>query len=324
MRKLCLLFILLCWPTLGQAEDPAKQGRSQIDAKEAKEIERMMERIKEEEKREKAIEELQQKIAVEIKTLRNHRWAGHYYLGDELNEEFLDIAPQAGFVSVYHGDIGRPDAICGSVEEKDTELRLCFPLSRRQYLHSGLSKTLFPIAWGKRSYLIPAEKIIDFCNDVNEGAEPRWSIYGDYLLLKGGEKKTVTGFPAVPKEYMPYLLSKPIDTEIISVGKPITNSCGGDMKEIIFNVTVKHGRRAGLLPGMELHVIKPCAVGDSIKLKKVEEDRSEGVITRYQFSGIWGLLSLLESHPKVGWKLSTRDPMWTEIHKYDRERSSNK
>ena len=161
--------------------------------------------------------------------------------------------------------------------------------------------------------------MIDFCNQINDGREPRNEIYGFCLLRKGDEKKKVSGFPTVPNEFTPYLLTKPIETEITDVGKPITTSGEGEVKEIVIKVTVKHGKKAGLLPGMELHVIKPSNVFDTITLKKVEEEQAEGVITRYHLTGMLGLLSLLEKNPKVGWKLSTRSA-WRTVPKAEKQK----
>ncbi len=153
---------------------------------------------------------------------------------------------------------------------------------------------------------MPAKEIVDFCNSVNEGSEPRHEIHGLSLLRIGDEKKKASGLPAVPKAFQRYLLSKSIETEIVGVGKPTVSPGDGDVKEVTVRITLKHGAKAGLLPGMRLHVIQPDGVFDTIELKKVEEQQSEGVLVRYRLKGALGLLSLLEKDPKIGWKLSTQ------------------
>ena len=51
-------------------------------------------------------------------------------------------------------------------------------------------------------------------------------------------------------------------------------------------------KKAGLLPGMELHAIKPSQISsDEITLKKVEEEQAEGTVTRYELDGLLGAFS---------------------------------
>ncbi len=221
----------------------------------------------------------------------------------------LSLAPKAGYVYEWHGCLGLYDRNYGTVEEKDGTLRLSFTFDHQREGHLGIAERLVPIAWGEREYLVPAKEIVGFCNEINEGSEPRKEVHGMSLLRVGDEQKKVAGVPAVPKAFEPYLLSKPIETEIVGVGKPTTTSSGGDVDKVTIRVTLKHGAKAGLLPGMRLHVIRPDGVSDSIELEKVEEQQSVGVLTRYPIKGVvWGLLSLLDKNPKVGWKLSTRSP----------------
>ncbi len=59
---------------------------------------------------EKTAKKLQEQIAKEVKTLRNHPWAGEYYAGDGLGvNTFLTIAPKSGFVFEWHGCLGLYD-----------------------------------------------------------------------------------------------------------------------------------------------------------------------------------------------------------------------
>jgi hypothetical protein len=214
--------------------------------------------------------------------------------------------------------MGLYDRNYGTIEEKDGRLRLSFTFPHDREGGLGIAEELVPIAWGERKYLMPAKEIVHFCNLVNEGSEPRNEIHGFCLLRYGDEKKKVTGLPAVPKQYERYLLSKPIETEIIEVGKPITDPGDGDVKGVETRITVKHGSKAGLLPGMKLNFIDPDT-HDDIVLDKVEEDRSEGVLTRYQLSGWIGLLSLFDRTPKIGWKLSTQATYRAAEHKHEED-----
>jgi hypothetical protein len=205
--------------------------------------------------------------------------------------------------------MGPLDQNYGTVAQENGTLRLSFAVEDRDNERRELADELIPIAWGERKYLVPTEEIIAFCNMVNGGFEPRTDVHGLSLLREGDERKDVTRLPAVPRRFKPYLLSKPIETEITGVGEPTTTSSNGDIQNVAIPVTLKHGRKSGLLPEMELHVFDPAYVAEKIELTRVEEEQSEGVITRYTVNGWIGLVSLLlDRNPVVGWRLSTRRP----------------
>ena len=251
------------------------------------------------------VQRLQETIKAEIGTLNNHPWAGEYYLGDGLENNYMTIAPHAGFLYMHRGDIGPYYDNYGAVEEKDGKLRLSLSLPYEKYL--GFAKELIPVAWGERKYLISADTMIFFCNQINDRMEPRNEVHGFCLLRRGDEKKEVVGFPTIPQEFKPYLRAKPIETEIVGVGKPISSWGESEVKKIVIQVTLKHGKKAGLLPGMELHVIKPANVSDTVTVKEVGEEQSEGVIIQYHLKRM--LPSYMEKNPEIGWKLSTRS-LW--------------
>ena len=257
----------------------------------------------------KTAQTLRERIQEEIKTLSKHVWAGEYYAGDGLGMNvYLSLAPKAGYVYEWHGCMGLYDRDYGAVEEKEGRLHLSFTFEHHQSEFFGIAEELVPVSWGERRYLVSARGFIDFCNEINAGSEPRKGVHGMTLLCRGDEQKKATGLPSVPKAFEPYLLSKPIETEIIAIGDTTKSSKESAVREIRIRVTVKYGSKAGLLSGMKLYVVKPNSVFDSIVLDKVDEGQSEGVITRYSLAGVMGLLSLLDNDPKIGWKLSTRRP----------------
>jgi hypothetical protein len=151
-------------------------------------------------------------------------------------------------------------------------------------------------------YLVPADGMVGFCNEVNDGSEPASGRSGSYLLRRGDEKLKVTGMPDVPREYRPYLLKEPITAEITAVGRYRTHPglAGTTFRET--TVTVNAGKRNGLLPGMELVVTSPDMV-ERVKITKVSEEAAEGTVTQ---SGD------TDRAPKVGWKLSTWAPWHTK------------
>lgn len=77
-------------------------------------------------------------------------------------------------------------------------------------------RRLAPIAWDQRLYLIDEDKIIDFCNQINAGDEPRKTrgVY-PFLLRDGDQDKPANGKPSLPKEYAQYLIEVPFVATVV-------------------------------------------------------------------------------------------------------------
>jgi hypothetical protein len=242
---------------------------------------------------------LRLQIREEIKTLGNHVWAGEYYFGDGLGVNVsLIIAPKSGYLFEWHGCMGLYDRNYGAVTCIKGRLRLSFTFPNKRQGFEGIAEELVPIAWGDRKYLVPADGIVGFCNAVNDGSESRKGPHGFYLLRRGDEEKEVKGFPPVPEKFRPYLLASPIDAEIVGVGKFTTRPSVCDWKFRDTPVTLNRGKKQGLLVGMTLHVAEPDNVVESVTITKVDDERSEAVMTQMEE----------EKGPRIGWKLSTRCP----------------
>jgi hypothetical protein len=124
-------------------------------------------------------------------------------------------------------------------------------------------------------------------------------VHGFYLIRRGDEKKGVKAPPAIPEKFKPYLLARPIEAEIIGIGKCTTCPSVCEWKFKDTPVTLNRGKKHGVLPGMSLYVAEPNNVVESVKVRKVDEERSEAVMTQ---------IGEKEAGPKIGWKLSTRAP----------------
>ena len=110
-----------------------------------------------------------------------------------------------------------------------------------------------PVRWGGRVYLVAGKELLEFCNAVNLGMEPRLrSIGGRFLLrakvtkpfLVGEEDPAVEqarGLPRVPGQWQPYLLRAPVQGNVISV---LSHTRG----------RINLGRKDGILKDMELFV----------------------------------------------------------------------
>lgn len=250
-------------------------------------------------------------IQTEFSRLTKHPWAGEYYKGDGLGENCrLSISPKQGYVFEWYGCLGLYDRNYGSVSVQGHELHLQYTLSSERRRGLGLAPTLVPVSWGNRHYLVPNDEIIEFCNAVNIGSERNWQS-GRFFLRRGDPTETLTGFPNVPEEFKPYLLQKPIDTKILSVGRYTTESSIVDWKFKITPVTIDAGSASGLRIGIELQVLEPPTPStyQTVKITKVEQARSEGVIRQVGED---------EPNPVVGSRISTRDPL------YDKPRKSLK
>lgn len=247
-------------------------------------------------------------IRAEISGLTEHAWAGEYYKGDGLSENcYLSISPKQGYVFEWYGCLGLYDRNYGSVSAQGHELHLQYTLSSQRRPGLGLAPILVPVSWGNRHYLVPNDEIIEFCNAVNIGSERNWES-GRFFLRRGDPTETPTSFPNVPEEFKPYLLQKPIDAKILSVGKYTTEPSVVEWKFKITPVTIDAGSASGLRVGMELQVLEPPAPStyQTVKITKVEQARSEGVVRQAGED---------EPDPVVGSRISTRDPLYDKLRK---------
>jgi hypothetical protein len=90
----------------------------------------------------------------------------------------------------------------------------------------GIHTHYVPIEWAERRYLIPDEEMIDFCNEINLGYEPRKGPNGSYFLREGDWEKAVSGFPTLLGSWNHFLLPEPISgtiTEITDIGHAKVN-----------------------------------------------------------------------------------------------------
>lgn len=124
-----------------------------------------------------------EKIQAEIKANPAHPWAGDYFTGDGLGVNVsLTIAPNSGYVFEWHSCLGLYDRNYGPIQCTSNVIRLSFTFENKREGFEGISQELVPIQWGPRSYLVSTDDIIGFCNNVNQGTEPRKGAHGLYLL----------------------------------------------------------------------------------------------------------------------------------------------
>lgn len=250
------------------------------------------------EKAEKSAMRWRERILAAAAALTNHPWAGAYYAGDGLGVNVsLLLAPGAGYVFEWHGCLGLYDRNYGAITETNGRIRLSFTFTNERKGFQGIAEEFIPVAWGARVYLIPSDDVVGFCNKVNEGTEPRDAPHGFYLLRRGDEKKDVTDFPGVPQSYRAYLLGSPITAEIISINSVTTRPSVCEWKFRDTSVTVSAGAAQGLRIGMEMQVIQPRNVVESVTITHVEQSTAQAIMTQAGEES---------SGPEAGWQLSTR------------------
>jgi hypothetical protein len=223
-------------------------------------------------------------------------WAGDYYHGDHLGENVtLSIAPRSGFAYVSSGDLGVYDLNYGEVEFADGKLKLKLKYPNDHKNIHGIDESFLPIRWGVRHYLIPADSVVKFANEINWGAEPNVSNGGDsyyFLLKRGDEKMSVKGHPDLPDEFAGFILNKPVRANISSV---VESHSENDCRTT--SVTLNVGTANGLLVGMELKVIYPFQTDGTATITSITEHSATATIKQY---------GRKNPQPKTSWKLSTK------------------
>lgn len=252
--------------------------------------------VKFSESAEAAAAERQKQIEFELATLPAHPWAGSYFFGDGLGVNVrLSPAPKSGFVFAWNGCLGLYDRNYGDVVEKDGKLQLHFTHPNDRHGFRGIAPEFLLLLWGDRHYLIPADGIISFANQINSGREPVNGRYmGSFLLREDDAEKNVRGQPCIPPQYLRYLLATPVRAQIIAAKETRDEKCFRT-KIVLLNV----GAQQRLLQGMKLHVYRPRDVFETVEVTNVLDSTAEGKIVEYKsgFKSLW---------PAIGWKLSTK------------------
>ncbi|MGQ0553857.1 MAG: hypothetical protein ACT4PU_11640 [Planctomycetota bacterium] len=242
-------------------------------------------------------------IRAELATLEAHAWAGEYFAGDGTGvNTSLTLAPRSGYVFEWHGCLGLYDRNYGAVTSTGRKLGLSFAFENVHEGFRGLAPELVVIPWGPRVYLVPADDVIGFCNDVNAGDEPRTSIFGEYLLRKGDELTKVTGDPELPFDYQNALLKEPVETTVLEVGEFALRPgvSGWNFRDT--PLTLAAGSEQGLRIGTQLFVIAPPGLVQRLTITKVEAMRSEALMVQRE----------KDAGPVIGWRVSTR-PHWRAV-----------
>ena len=243
------------------------------------------------------------KIQKEIADLGDHSWAGTYYYGDGLGvNSRITLAPKGGFAFIWTGCVGVYDRNYGTVsltERGSLKLGLTFENSRRGF--RGVAEEFVPIAWGERHYLIPSDDVVGFTNSINSESEPRDRSHGSHYLRKGDHERPADGAPELPEQYQAYLLSEPIQAEVLAVEATIVEEGIGGWWFHKTMVTLNVGRSKNVLPGMSFVVYEPSdfLALSNARVITVHENTCEALINQSASDKI------ITTPPAVGWKFTT-------------------
>ena len=227
-------------------------------------------------------------IELETTRLGQHRWAGRYALCESpgMPVQNIALAPEAGFVFQSFTFGGLLDRNFGQVRDSGDLISLEFHFPNRRTSLSGIASQFVPVRWKQRTYLIPPDEMLRFCNTMNAG------LVGEFFARVETEEQDSTRHPSVPEKYRPYLLREAITARILGVEDQHARSDG--LIDVI--LVIDAGSDSGVLVGMEFH--HGPYPSEPVVVTHVHDEVSQAVVTRSQRSPA----------PKVGWELSTRAP----------------
>lgn len=209
--------------------------------------------------------------------------SGEYYSGDGRGFNcYLTLQPWGRFQIEMKGCLGTYHTESGSYSFNGTTITLRKWLGTFSRYGASAKGCLLPLRWGGRLYLVPESGMIDFCNRVNRGWEPRHMPYGREYIRKNDWDRPVLGPPTIPDAWRPYLLRTPLR---VTVKRLL------DKREAV----IDRGSAAGILPDL-VFTSKPKARLGSYKVVRVRHSEAD-ICPEYSF---------LDQGPVVGMELSTK------------------
>ncbi len=173
-------------------------------------------------------------------TLTTKELGGDYYFGDGLGVNCsLKLSPADTFGFQWHGCMGLYDQNEGKFEIEKGILILYPEKPNERKGFQGTATRFFIIDWSGRIYLVPEEELLDFCNAINQGREPRRGVFrGNFYIKKGDDTKPIKGWPTLPGNWNEYLLQTPIHGRVTSVQ---------NKREGAVNMGSRHGLKTGMV-----------------------------------------------------------------------------
>jgi hypothetical protein len=177
-------------------------------------------------------------VAAELPASAQPDVAGHFYLGDGTGLNWdLSLRQNHTFSFVWRGCLGEYGKSSGRWQIDADRLHL-LPDGAVTGMADRVPLEYRAVTWGERLYLVAETEIIDFCNSIKDGGEPRASSWGLVFLREGDWHKTAPGRPRLDPSWRSFLLDRPARARVVAVDRGA--------------VHLGAGADAGLKPGMTL------------------------------------------------------------------------
>jgi hypothetical protein len=253
-------------------------------------------------------------IEHELETGNLPAWAGIYAVGSRGSGE-VAAAPRAGLTYMVQYDVWGSDrwnhgAISNATDRRfEVEFLLPHDADRRWALGVRTPVVFHFIRWADREYLVPEERMIAFCNAVNDGSE-RWNPSSSWFpcRIRSSPAKVygsdTVPLPEVPEDFRKYLLEGPVSSTVTTVSSSTSLESRTPHENRIETVVVADaGRAQHLERGMVFHVQTPEGLGGAGEVVEVDDTTCRVRIVNHCPEG------QVRSPIVVGTKLSTLKPV---------------
>jgi len=152
----------------------------------------------------------------------------------------LSILADGRYSFIWSGCTGVHHRESGYIRSTDGS----YVLSPLQRVGSGIDHHLYLVQWQSRRYLVPPEKMEEFCDAVIKGDEPRVEYAGAFYLSVPFDR--ADGLPELPERWASHLRESVTIGKIREVTKPglvrvdIGSACG---IEVGSTLTLRGSRR---------------------------------------------------------------------------------
>jgi hypothetical protein len=108
------------------------------------------------------------------------------------------------------------------------------------------------VPWGARHYLVPEGEMRRFCMQINDGTEPRISVFGLPLLRQ--DSGSATGKPELPERWARLLLDAPLETTVLAITRCRGEFIDGHPRPVATRVVLPLGTQDGVTPELGFHL----------------------------------------------------------------------
>ena len=159
----------------------------------------------------------------------NEDYLGTYFQGTGLTNFYLTLSLGNRYSLKIRQDAWGEETFEGSYTVEKQIINLS-PIDSRRTLVKTHPKQLNIVIWGDRYYLLSDGELLDFCNSVNLGFEPRNELTGSFYMKVGDENLQTKGTPGVPDHWKSYIFIKSVRGKIIKMltGKQARINIGSD------------------------------------------------------------------------------------------------